>query len=211
MNLPNKLTVTRIVLTFIILIVLLFPFDTMGITIPRLFINESLVINLKYPIAGFLFFIAFITDRIDGKIARRTHQVTDLGKTLDPIADKLLNSSVLIVLAATGFIHPIIPVVIVLRDIIVDNIEKAVKNKGKDLVTVKLDKAKTYLLMIGIILTLFYNLPFELWNLRISTFLLIIASVLAIISAVEYYTISREYISDSPKKEKKDKIEMVEI
>ena len=55
-------------------------------------------------------------------------------------------------------------------------------------------KLKTACLMVGITLTLFYNLPFELWNLKVSDFLLIIAAVLSIVSGVQYYTMNKKYI-----------------
>ena len=85
MNLPNKLTIFRIILAFVIIGILLFPFDATGIDIPRLFINESIVVNVKYIVAGILFIIASITDSIDGYIARKYNMITDFGKMMDAI------------------------------------------------------------------------------------------------------------------------------
>jgi CDP-diacylglycerol--glycerol-3-phosphate 3-phosphatidyltransferase len=120
--------------------------------------------------------------------------ITDFGKMLDAIADKVLVNSVLIILAATGFISPIIPVVIVVRDIIVDAIKMAASNKGQVVAAILTGKIKTACLMAGIVLTLFYNLPFELFNIRVSDALLIIACVFSIISAVQYYSLNKKYI-----------------
>ena len=77
-------------------------------------------------------------------------------------------------------------------------------NKGKVVSAIKLGKLKTACLMTGIVLTLFYNLPFELFNLRVSDALLIIACVLSIVSGIEYYNINKKYLFD----EKTEKIEI---
>ena len=204
MNLPNKITISRIILTLFIIILLLFPFDAASINIPKLFINESIVIDIIYVIAGFLFIIASITDFIDGYIARKYDLVTDFGKMIDAIADKILVNPILIILAAKGFISPIIPVVIVCRDSIVNSIKMIAGNKGKVVSAIKLGKLKAGWLVTGIVLTRFYNLPFELFNLRVSDALLIVACVLSIVSGIEYYNINKKYLFD----EKTEKIEI---
>lgn len=194
MNLPNKITFIRIILTVFIVVILLFPFDSLGISSTKLFINESIVVDIKYFVAGALFIIASITDFIDGYIARRYNLITDLGKMLDAIADKFLVNSVLIILSAQGLIHPIIPVIIVTRDIFVDIIKMIVGSKQKVVVAIKSGKYKTVCLMFGIVLTLFNNLPFELINIKFSDVLLIIATVLSIYSAIQYYQMNKKII-----------------
>lgn len=194
MNLPNRITFSRIILSVFIVAVLIFPFDATGIATYKLFVNESIVIDIKYIIAGVLFIIASITDLIDGQIARKYKMVTDLGKMLDAIADKILVNSVLIILSTSGFIHPIIPVIIISRDTIVNVIKMMAGSKGEVVGAIKTGKIKTIFMMTGIALTLFYNLPFELINIRISDIFLIIGSVLAIISAVEYYNLNKKLI-----------------
>lgn len=197
MNLPNKLTMLRIFLALIIIIILVFPFNATGIEIPRILVNEQLVVDLKYIVVAILFVIASLTDFFDGYIARKYNLVTDFGKMIDSIADKVLVNSVLIILSATGFIHPIIPVVIVLRDSAVNSIKMAAGNKGHVVAASWLGKVKAATLMVGITLSLLYNLPFELWNLRVADFLLVIASVLAIISGVQYYNANKEYLLET--------------
>lgn len=194
MNLPNKLTMGRIVLSILIIILLLFPFQSAGIDMPQLFVNEKIVIDIKYLIAGVLFIIASLTDFLDGYIARKYNLVTDFGKLIDAIADKILVNSVLIILSATGFIHPIIPVVIILRDSIVNSIKMLAASKGKVVAAIKSGKFKTACLMIGIVLTLFYNMPFELFNLRVSDFILFLAAILSIISGIQYYILNKHLI-----------------
>lgn len=199
MNLPNKITMSRIFLSFVIIAILLFPFDAMGLELPKLLINEKIVIDLKYIIAGILFIIASITDFIDGRLARKYNLITDFGKMIDSIADKILVNSVLIVLSTSGFISPIIPVIIIVRDSIVNSIKMIAGSKGKVVAAIKTGKLKTACLMIGITLSLFYNLPFELYNLKVADTLLVIAAILSIVSAVEYYNMNKEYIYESGK------------
>lgn len=199
MNLPNKITLSRIFLTIFIIVILIFPFEATGISIPKIFVNEAIVIDIKYLIAGVLFIIASLTDFLDGYLARKNNIVTDFGKMLDAIADKVLVNCILVILAATGFIHPIIPVVIIFRDTVVDSIKMIAGNKGHVVAAIKTGKMKTACMMIGITLTLFYNLPFELWNIKVSDILLIIACVLSIVSGFQYYKMNREAIMESGK------------
>ena len=194
MNLPNKITMSRIFLSLVLIIILVFPFDSLGISTYKLFIAEKLVVDVKYLIAGVLFIIASLTDFVDGYIARKYNMVTDFGKMVDAIADKMLVNSVLIILAASGFIHAIIPVVIVTRDIVVDTIKMIAGSKGKVVAAIKTGKIKTIFMMIGITLTLFYNLPFELINIRVSDILIIIATVLSLISGIQYYQMNKKLI-----------------
>ena len=196
MNLPNKLTMARIFISIIIIAILLFPFDSMGITTTKFFINESLVVDIKYLIAGVLFIIGSLTDFLDGYIARKYNLITDFGKFIDAIADKMLVNSVLIILASTGTINAIIPVVVILRDTVVNSIKMLAASKGKVVAAIKSGKLKTACLMTGITLTLFYNLPFELWNLQVANILLLIATVLSIYSGIQYYILNKDLIFD---------------
>lgn len=196
MNLPNKITLIRIFLTCLVVIILLFPFDAVGLTATKLFINEAMVVDLKYFIAGALFIIASLTDFLDGYIARKYKMVTDLGKMLDAIADKFLVNSVLIILASQGLIHPIIPVIVVTRDTVVDIIKMIVGSKKEVVAAIMSGKVKTIFMMLGISLTLFNNLPFELINIKISDVLLIIATVLSVYSGIQYYSQNKKILFD---------------
>lgn len=199
MNLPNKLTMARVVMAVLIIIILLggdYTVSLFGFEIPKLFVNESIVVDLKYIIAGFLFILASLTDFLDGYIARKYNLVTDFGKLVDAIADKILVNSVLIILAAQGVIHPIIPVVVIIRDSVVNSIKMLAASKGKVVAAIKSGKIKTACLMVGIVLTLFYNLPFELWNISVGSVLLFIATILSIVSGVQYFTLNKHLIKD---------------
>ena len=194
MNTANKITISRIVLTIIIIGILLFPFESAGINFPDLFINELIVVNVKYLIAGFIFIVALFTDFLDGYIAKKNNMVTEVGKTLDNLADKMLIDAILITLSSQGFLHSIIPVIIICRDCIVNALRILASKNGKELKKVKIGKAKNIILKIGITLTLFYNLPFELFNLNISDILLIIGTVLSVVSCFEYYADNKRKI-----------------
>lgn len=196
MNKANKITMTRIIMSAIIMILLLFPFDEVGLEFPTYLVNGNILIDLKYIIVGILFIIASLTDFLDGHIARKYNMVTDFGKMIDAISDKLLTNSVLIILACYGKISVIIAVVIVVRDIVVDSIKMVIGNKGAAVAAIKIAKYKTATLMVGITLTLFYNLPFELIPLRVSDFLLALAAILSIISGIKYYIMAKPYLND---------------
>ena len=196
MNTANKITMSRIVLAVIILILLLFPWHQVGIDIPKYEVNGDIIIDLKYVIAGVLFIIASLTDFIDGKVARKYNMVTDFGKMIDAISDKILTNTLIVVLACDNLVHPVIAVIIIGRDIIVDSIKMLIGNKGKAVAAIGVAKYKTASLMVGLTLKLFYDLPFSLWFDGISDFLLILAAVLSIISGAKYYMMAREYITD---------------
>lgn len=196
MNLPNKITMSRIFLSIFIIVLLLFPIDAMGIVMPKIFVNETIVVDIKYIIAGVLFIVASLTDFLDGYIARKYNLITDFGKMIDAIADKILVNPILIILAASGFISPIIPVIIIARDSVVNSIKMIAGSKGQVVAAIKMGKLKTASLMVGITLTLFYNLPFELISLRISDFLLALAAILSVISGVKYYMMAKPYLKD---------------
>lgn len=196
MNTANKITMSRIYLAIAMLIVLLFPWHQVGIDMPTYVLNGNMTIELKYIIAGILFVIASLTDFIDGKVARKYNMVTDFGKMIDAISDKILTNTLIVVLACDNMIHPVIAVIIIARDIIVDSIKMLIGNKGKAVAAIKVAKFKTASLMIGLTLKLFYDLPFSLIPIRVSDFLLILAAVLAIISGAKYYVMAKEYITD---------------
>ncbi|MDD2490116.1 MAG: CDP-diacylglycerol--glycerol-3-phosphate 3-phosphatidyltransferase [Bacilli bacterium] len=196
MNVANRVTMVRMVLTILIIILLLFPFYQVGISFPQYIINDQLLINTKYVIAGIIFIIAALTDFIDGYIARHYNMVTDFGKLMDAIADKVLVNAVLIALAADGFISPIIPIVVIMRDSVVNSIKMLAASKGKVIAAINLGKIKTICMMVGLSLTLFYNLPFELWNIKVSDFLLITAAILSLISGIQYFVMNKQIIME---------------
>lgn len=196
MNLANKITMSRIILSIVIMILLLVPFEGLGLELPTYIVNGNIHVELKYIIAGVLFIIASLTDFFDGYVARKYNMVTDFGKMVDAISDKMLTNSLLVILASTGMISAVIAVIFIVRDIAVDTIKMIIGNKGKAVAAIKIAKWKTATLMLGLTFTLFYNLPFELIGVRVSDVLLIISTILSVISAFQYYIMAKPYLKD---------------
>ena len=144
MNLPNKLTVMRILLVPVLVIISMIDFPVSVCNIP-----------LGYILADIIFIIASITDKIDGSLARKNNQVTTFGKFLDPIADKILVVSALIILVERGTIPAWIPIIIVFREFLVSGYRLiASQTNGKVIAANKWGKLKTGTQMLAIILTL---------------------------------------------------------
>lgn len=192
-NLPTKLTFVRLILSLIIITLLIFPFYRVGVNFPQ-FLFKNILIDLRYLISGVLFIIASITDYYDGKLARKNNEVTNFGKLVDAIADKVLVNSVLIIFACQGFISAVVPVVIIVRDIIVDAIRMICANNGKVQAAKLSGKIKTATLMVGVILTFFYNLPFQIWSYRVSDFFLYFGTIMSVVSMFEYYNLNKKII-----------------
>lgn len=192
-NLPTKLTFVRLILSLVIIILLIFPFYRVGVNFPQ-FLFKNILIDLRYLISGVLFIIASITDYYDGKLARKNNEVTNFGKLVDAIADKVLVNSVLIIFACQGFISAVVPVVIIVRDIVVDAIRMICANNGKVQAAKLSGKIKTATLMVGVILTFFYNLPFQIWGYRVSDFFLYFGTIMSVVSMFEYYNLNKKII-----------------
>ena len=195
MNLPNKLTISRIVLAIIIMLIFILPWSEFNITW-SVYYFKNIVIDLRYIVAGILFIIASITDFLDGYIARKENLVTDFGKTMDAIADKILVNGLLIILAYERRIDLLVPVLVISRDIFTDSLKSIVGAKGKVVAASNLGKVKTTFMMIGLILVMFSNLPFELFGINVARILILIATVLSLISGIDYYKKSKKYLKE---------------
>ena len=199
MNVPNKITVCRIILSIFLLILMVFPLNKIGVTFPEIKMSADFIIDSKYLICGVIFLIASVTDYLDGHLARKYNLVTDLGKVMDAIADKILVNGVLILLATSGHISPIVPVVIVSRDIAVDSIKMVAGQKNGAVAASKAGKFKTAFMLVGITLLFFYDLPFALINVYPSRVIIMIATVLSVLSGVQYYVKNKKYLADTTK------------
>ena len=196
MNLPNKITCIRLIVAVIVLVILCMPWSAIGVEWKRYSLKGfSQDIDLKFIVAGVLFAIGSFTDFLDGFIARKYNLVTDFGKVMDAIADKILVNGVLIILATEGYISVIIPVVIVSRDIIVDSIKMVAGQKNGAVGASYAGKVKTAFMMVGITLLFFYNLPFSLINIYPAEVIIMIATILSVISGVQYYIKNKKYLS----------------
>ena len=116
---------------------------------------------------------------------------------MDAIADKILVNGVLILLATEGYISAIIPVVIVSRDIVVDSIKMVAGQKSGAVGASMAGKIKTACMLVGITLLFFYDLPFSLMNVYPAKAIIMIATVLSVISGIQYYVKNKKYLFDN--------------
>lgn len=186
MNLPNRLTLLRILFVPLIVFFSVFPFAQYGIVFGHLSVGFVTlpVVNL---IQLGLFALASFTDFLDGYLARKNNLVSTFGKFMDPLADKLLVNTMFILFAFQGLIPVVAALVMIWRDIFVDGLRMLAAEKGKVVSAGYLGKLKTVVQMITVMLILLSNLPFELYNLPVSTFFLWFSVVTSITSGINYF------------------------
>ena len=142
MNLPNKLTIFRIILVPLMVVV---PF--LGLN------NEYFGIPLQYLIIDFIFIVASTTDKLDGYLARKNNQVTTFGKFLDPLADKILVLAAMVMLVEMNRLPAWIPIIVLAREFMISGYRLiAVEKGGKVIAASNWGKLKTVTQMIAIIL-----------------------------------------------------------
>ena len=196
MNLPNRLTVLRILLIPVAVLVYIFPYAQFSIYMPIYYILDMPISSVNLIVLA-IFVLASFTDFLDGYIARKNHLITTFGKFADPIADKLLVNTLFLLFASRGII-PVVPIVIMIsRDTIVDGCRMIASNSGKVVAAGYLGKLKTVLQMVSIILILLNNIPFEYYRLPISSIVLWFATFVSAASGVSYFNQMKEYIFES--------------
>ena len=196
MNLPNKLTTIRLIFVPLFVVIYLFPFQTLGVSIPT-FDILSTQLSLLDIILFIIFFIASLTDFLDGHIARKKNMITTFGKFIDPIADKLIVNTVLLLLAYSHSISVIIPIIMIARDTIVDAIRLVASQKNVVLAASYLGKAKTMTQMIAIGILLLNNVVFDYLGIPMDQILIWLATCISIVSGIEYFMKNSQYITES--------------
>jgi len=204
MNLPNKITVTRIALVLAMLLGLFILSFIPALQVPVL--GQS-GINLVYLIVCIVFLIASSTDYLDGHIARKYHLVTDLGKFLDPVADKMLVDSMLIYLCLPHFLTETLSIplwcviVMILRDLIVDALRFVAASKGSVLAANIFGKIKTVTQMVAIPFVLLNDWPFNYFDqswgaFRVSLLFVYIATLASLLSGIIYLWQNRAVLKE---------------
>ena len=122
MSKASKVTSIRILLSIIIVLLLIFPFYQMGINVAT-YLYNNIVIDIRYIISGIIFIIVALLDMYDNYIAKKEKTVTIFSNMFDEVAGLLLINSILIILSVNGMISPIIALVIIVRDLIVDRMK----------------------------------------------------------------------------------------
>ena len=196
MNLPNKLSCFRMILVPVLVAVWIFPYAQLNIQLPELTFGY-VSLSLKNILVLIIFVVASVTDFLDGYIARKNNMITSFGKFIDPIADKLLVNTVMIMFACNGMV-PVVPVIIMIwRDTIVDGLRMNTASKGVVVAAGMLGKIKTVAQMITIILVLLNNLPFELLKFPMAEFMLWFSTIVSVASGISYFNQMKEHVLES--------------
>ncbi|MFA6636858.1 MAG: CDP-diacylglycerol--glycerol-3-phosphate 3-phosphatidyltransferase [Candidatus Omnitrophota bacterium] len=191
MNLPNKITVSRMVLTVFFLMCLF-----------------SAGVGAKVLALG-IFTLAAFTDYIDGRIAKKNNITSDFGRIMDPVADKILTLSAFISFASMGIVPEKIVVIIILREVLVTSFRLKALISGKVLSASLAGKQKTVSQMIAIFVILIFmvlreagqeTIPF--WTEKTESYyfqgiltMMILTAILTVISGVSYFLNNRKYLS----------------
>ena len=197
------------VLVVVLIGLLFFPFNALGIVIPN--INAGLPgkgINLIYLIAGILFLIASLSDYLDGYLARKLNQVTNFGKFMDPIADKLLVDSSFIFLITTPVwateqtmtVPTIVVILCIARDLIVDAMRLVAAQRGQVIAANIFGKIKTVAEMVAIVFVFLNDWPFSYLGLpqewSVTQILCYVAVAASLLSGVIYIVQNVQILKD---------------
>ncbi|HSH24326.1 MAG TPA: CDP-diacylglycerol--glycerol-3-phosphate 3-phosphatidyltransferase [Massilibacterium sp.] len=192
MNLPNKITLTRVCFIPIFMIFYLVPMPSLGeVTI------TTVEIPVSHMIGALIFIIASLTDWIDGYLARKYNLVTNLGKFLDPLADKLLVTAAFVMLVQIGSVPAWVAIVILSREFAVTGLRTVAAAEGAIIAASPLGKLKTWTQMIALSVLLLHNIPFAMWNIPFDQIMLYLATIITIISGVDYFVKNKEVVLKS--------------
>ncbi|MEH7250503.1 CDP-diacylglycerol--glycerol-3-phosphate 3-phosphatidyltransferase [Neobacillus niacini] len=181
MNVPNKITISRILLIPLFLIIMLVPFDwgtmhLLGADLP-----------VTHFVGALIFIFASATDWVDGFYARKYNLVTNMGKFLDPLADKLLVSAALVVLVDLGYAASWIVIAIISREFAVTGLRLLLVEGGEVVAANMLGKIKTWAQIVAISALLLHNIIFELIGFPFDDIALWIALIFTIWSGWDYF------------------------
>ena len=193
MNLPNKLTIFRIILVPIMAIIPFLNFD------------------IKWIVIDVIFILASITDKLDGYIARSKNQITTFGKFLDPIADKILVLAAMLILVEDNRLPAIIPIIVLFREFIVSGYRLVAVEKGGKVIAASVwGKLKTVTQMLALILAFVDQngfaqcfmsglTGFAWWYNFITTILMSVSVVAAVLSGIDYIAKGKDLFKEEVK------------
>lgn len=203
MNLPNKLSILRIILVPATMLFML-PVNIYGWQPEgwNAFINSN-----GMTVAAAVFIIASLTDMADGKIARKYNLITDLGKFLDSLADKILVISIMLGLVYLGRLSPVLVMIIILREFAVSGLRMIAASKGEVIAARMIGKVKTVTQMVAIIYIMFeplliriFGLTYNGYPLETSAVTIIgdvlfgICVIMTIVSGIDYLIKGKKYL-----------------
>ncbi len=170
MNIPNRLTLLRIIMIPIFMVVYMYTGSAI--------------------FSAIIFALAFLTDMLDGYLARKNNQVSDFGKIMDPLADKVLVSAAMVLLNVTGIVSPWITVVVLAREFIVSGVRMAAAAEGNVVAASIWGKIKTIWQFVAITLALLINEKSVVVDI-----LMLINLVLTLFSGIDYLVKNKKYLS----------------
>ncbi|HIY92427.1 CDP-diacylglycerol--glycerol-3-phosphate 3-phosphatidyltransferase [Companilactobacillus sp. HBUAS56275] len=187
-NLPNKLTMIRIILIPVFIILLAFGWSDLG----DLYVLDNLI-PMNRVLATVVFIVASLTDLADGKIARKHHLVTNFGKFADTLADKMLVMTAFIFLVSFNMAPAWVVAIIVCRELAVTGLRTIVLEQGGKVMAAQMPgKIKTTTQMIAIIFLLMNNIFFSAINIPIGQIFLYICLIFTIYSGADYFYQARD-------------------
>ncbi len=180
-HLPNKITILRIILIPIFIFLLLYNFSG------EIVLLGSRKIDTNIFMATIILIIAAITDFLDGYLARKYNLVTNIGKFLDPLADKLLVCSAFIVMIELNLIPSWFVVCVITREFAVTGLRMLALEQGEVIAAGILGKLKTVMQLLAIIFILLGNPIFNYYSIPFDRIVLWLSLILTIISGLEYF------------------------
>jgi len=202
MNLPNKITISRILLVPIFMIFILpmpewlITSSILGFIKPELQGINRFILEYGNYIGAIFFIVAASTDKVDGYIARKRNIVTKLGIFLDPIADKLLITAALIALVQRNDISGWVAMIIIAREFIVTGFRLVAVGEGVILAADRWGKIKMVVQSIAISVALLKNYPFTIFtDFPVDRYLLLIAVLITIYSGYNYISKNKHVLS----------------
>lgn len=191
MNLPNKITVSRIILIPIFVIIMMFDFNWGSMT---LFGAEM---QVNHFVGAMIFIVASCTDWIDGHFARKYNLVTNLGKFLDPLADKLLVTSAFLLLIEMDLAPAWVIIIILSREFAVTGLRSILAGEGTIVAASKLGKIKTWTQIVAIVSLLLHNTIFVMFGIPFDVIMLYVALFFTIWSGWDYFYLNRHIFVNS--------------
>lgn len=191
MNLPNKITVSRVILIPIFMVFMLVDLGFKDVVI------LGTKMQTEHLIGGLIFIFASATDWLDGYIARKNNLVTNMGKFLDPLADKLLVSAAFIILVEIGSAPSWIVIAIISREFAVTGLRLLLAGGGEVVAANQLGKIKTVAQIVAISSLLLNNIFFESIGFPFGTIMLYIALIFTVWSGFDYFYKNRKVLLDS--------------
>ena len=191
MNIPNQITVSRIIMIPIFVVFMLVDFGWGKITL------LGATLPIEHLVAAIIFILASITDFIDGYYARKHNLVTNMGKFLDPLADKLLVSAALILLVELGYAPAWVVIVIISREFAVTGLRLILADEGEVVAAKQLGKIKMWTQIVAISALLLHNIVFEMFSIPFATIMLYVSLFFTVWSGWDYFYANRRVLLDS--------------